>query len=100
MSNSFEKFIQKNRKEFDSETPSDNVWANIAKNLPANQTAKRFTLRDIYVRSAAAAILFIVLTSIYFLYIRKYSHEPNLASQGQTVKPNPESPIELISIAP
>jgi len=100
MSNSFEKFIQKNRKEFDSETPSDNVWANIAKTIPGDQQAKRFTIKDIYKWSAAAAVLFIILTSIYFLYIRKYSHETNLAQKEQTIKPNSESPIELNSIAP
>lgn len=100
MSNSFEKFIQKNRKEFDSETPSDNVWANIAKTIPAGQQAKRFTIKDIYKWSAAAAVLFIILTSVYFLYIRKYSHENQIVKTDQPVKTDSASPIELNNIAP
>jgi len=98
MSNSFEKFIQKNRKEFDSETPSDNVWAHIAKTIPAGKDAKRFSIRDIYKWSAAAAILFIILTSIYFLYIRKYSHETNpIVNKQNPVQTDPIVPIDGIT---
>ena len=97
MSNSFEKFIHKNRKEFDSETPSDNVWANIAKTIPAGKEAKRFSIKDIYKWSAAAAILFIILTSVYFLYIRKYSHENQTVKTNQPVKTDTVVPIDGIT---
>lgn len=100
MSNSFEKFVHKNRKEFDFETPSDKVWENIAKTIPPGKDAKRFSIRDIYKWSAAAAILFMILTSVYFLYIRKYSHENDPIVKQQPVKPDPANPIDLNSIAP
>ena len=91
MSTEFEKFIRKNRGDFDDAHPSDNVWKNIEKKFFAKREAKRFTLRDIYKWSAAAAIFFVALTSIYFVFIKKkYSHEIPTVKTG-----NPESPSRL-----
>ena len=91
MSTEFEKFIRKNRGDFDDARPSDNVWKNIEKKFPPKREAKRFTLRDIYKWSAAAAIFFIALTSVYFVFIKKkYSHEIPTVKTG-----NPESPSRL-----
>lgn len=88
MSTEFEKFIRKNRSDFDDAHPSDNVWKNIEKKFPPKREAKRFTLRDIYKWSAAAAIFFVALTSVYFVFIKKkYSHEIPTVKTG-----NPESP--------
>ena len=91
MSNDFEKFIRKNRSDFDDATPSDNVWKNIEKGIPAKMQARRFTIRDIYKWSAAAAIFFATLTSVYFLLIKKYSHETPTV---KTEKENPPSRLE------
>ena len=83
MSSDLEKFIRKNRGDFDDADPSGKVWKNIERVLPvmkparlndfrhSGREAKRFTIRDIYRWSAAAAIFFIALTSVYFLFIRK-----------------------------
>jgi hypothetical protein len=71
MSSDLEKFIRKNRGDFDDADPSNKVWKNIEQSLPVKKEAKRFTIRDIYKWSAAAAIFFIALTSVYFLFIRK-----------------------------
>ena len=71
MSSDLEKFIRKNRGDFDGADPSNKVWANIEQTLPVKKEAQRFTIRDIYKWSAAAAIFFIALTSVYFLFIRK-----------------------------
>jgi len=71
MSSDLEKFIRKNRGDFDDADPSGKVWMNIEQSLPVKKDAKRFTLKDIYKWSAAAAIFFIALTSVYFLFIRK-----------------------------
>ena len=71
MSSELEKFIRKNRGEFDDADPSNKVWKDIERSLPIKKEAKRFTIRDIYKWSAAAAIFFIALTSVYFLFIRK-----------------------------
>jgi len=77
MSNEFEKFIKKNRNDFDDASPSDKVWKEIEKTLPVKKEAKRFTIRDMYKWTAAAAIFFVALTSAYFVFIKKekYSHE-------------------------
>ena len=90
MSTEFEKFIRKNRSDFDDANPSGKVWTNIEKTFPAKKEAKRFTLRDIYKWSAVAAIFFIALTSVYFVFIKKYSHEIPTVKTG-----NPESPSRL-----
>ena len=90
MSNEFEKFIRKNRSDFDDVHPSDKVWKNLEKKFVTKNDAKRFTLRDIYKWSAAAAIFFMTLTSVYFLFIKKYSHEIPTVKTG-----NPESPSRL-----
>ena len=83
MSTEFEKFVRKNRNEFDDAAPSGKVWAEIEKTIQVKKQAKRFTLVDIYKWSAAAAIFFIALTSVYFLAIKKSSHE-NLTTKNGT----------------
>jgi len=87
MSSELEKFIRKNRGDFDDADPSNRVWKNIEQSLPVKKEGKRFTIRDIYKWSAAAAIFFIALTSVYFLFIRK---TPN-RDRGEipTVKTDP-----------
>jgi len=90
MSNDLEKFIRKNRNDFDDAKPSGEVWKNIEKTLPVKKQAKRFTITDIYKWSAAAAIFFIALTSVYFLFIRKYSHEVPPTVKTGTEKGTPD----------
>ena len=81
MSSDLEKFIRKNRGDFDDADPSDEVWKNIERSLPVKKEAKRFTITDVYKWSAAAAIFFIALTSVYFLFIRKQaSNDPDKLS--------------------
>src|SRR6185436_1553951 len=71
MSSDLEKFIRKNRGDFDDADPSGKVWKNIERSLPVKKEPRHFTIRDIYKWSAAAAIFFIALTSVYFLFIKK-----------------------------
>nr|WP_294907453.1 hypothetical protein [uncultured Lacibacter sp.] len=93
MSSNLEKFVNRNRSEFDTEHPSADVWSKIEKTLPVKKQAKVFSLRDIYKFSAAAAILCIVLTSVYFIYIRQQKTET------AAVEPK-ASNTELKNIAP
>src|SRR5689334_7692194 len=94
MSN-LEKFIRKNRGDFDKDTPSNKVWENIERAIPPTKEQKVFSISDIYKWSAAAAIFFILLTSVYFLFIRKYSHEDPIVKTGSQTKPD-----DINSIAP
>jgi hypothetical protein len=71
----FEKFIRSNRKEFDQDSPGDSLWDRVAAGIPAEKKTRRFSLRQVLVLSVAASLMFIALTSIYFLVIRKNSHE-------------------------
>src|SRR4030095_10432246 len=71
MSSDLEKFIRKNRGDFDDADPSGKVWKNIERSLPVKKEARYFTIRDIYKWSTAAAIFFIALPSVYFLFIKK-----------------------------
>ena len=88
MSSDLEKFIRKNRGDFDDADPSGKVWKNIEQSLPKKKEAKRFTIGDIYKWSAAAAIFFIALTSVYFLMIRKPAD--NIREKTSTVKTGAE----------
>jgi hypothetical protein len=100
MSSNIEKFIQQNRKDFDIEQPSENVWDRIEQTLPVKKEAKRFSMNDIIKWSAAAAVIFIALTSVYFLYIKKYSHETPLTEQGKPGGPGSVKPDEPGGISP
>jgi hypothetical protein len=75
MSSNLEKFINRHRSDFDSEHPSEDVWKKIEATIPVKKEAKHFSIRDMYKWTAAAAILCIVLTSVYFLYIRQQRKE-------------------------
>lgn len=75
MSSNIEKFVNRNRSEFDTEHPSNDVWKKIEQTIPVKKKAKVFSLRDMYQFSAAAAILCIVLTSVYFVYIRQQKND-------------------------
>ncbi len=87
MSSDLEKFIRKNRGDFDGADPSNKVWKNVERSLPVKKEAKLFTIRDIYKWSAAAAIFFIALTSVYFLVIRKSPNSDR--DEIPTVKTDP-----------
>ena len=93
MSSEFEKFVRYMRRDFDDKMPSENVWKNIEKSLPAGKEAKRFTIRDIYKWSAAAAVVFILLTSAWFLFNKKYPD--NYRDENSAVKSeSPENSTE------
>jgi len=100
MNNNFERFIQQNRKDFDTEQPSENVWDKIEQTIPVKKEAKRFSMNDIIKWSAAAAVLFIALTSVYFLYIKKYSQENPTVKSGSENRPATTQPEEIDGIAP
>lgn len=93
MSNDFEKFIRKNRQDFDDASPSGDVWKKIEKTIPVKKDPKRFTIRDIYKWSAAAAVFFITLTSVYFLVIKKYPDSNR--GETQSVKTNDKQNLSL-----
>lgn len=99
MNNDLEKFIQKNRKEFDNEVPSGKLWERIEKTIPVKKDARRFSMKDVIKWSAAAAVFFAVLTTVYFLYIKKDSHEKQITKDG-TVNPGTKYPDELTGITP
>jgi hypothetical protein len=98
MNNDLEKFIRKNRDDFDDTNPSDHVWKNVERSIPAKRQEKRFTITDIYKWSAAAAIFFIILTSVYFLFIRKYSHEDPSATNQPKTTPSRSDNMNSISL--
>lgn len=89
MSSNLEKFVNRNRSEFDTEHPSNDVWKKIEQTIPVKKKeAKLFSLRDIYKFSAAAAALCIVLTSVYFIYIRSQKNDSApVAEAGKNVSP-------------
>jgi hypothetical protein len=71
MSRKLNDFIDDHRRAFDDELPPASAWQQIERSIGANQTGKRFAVRDIYKWGAAAAVFFIIATSIYFVVARK-----------------------------
>jgi hypothetical protein len=71
MASNLEKFIRENRDEFNDEFPSRNVWEEIEATLPQQQKAKVVSLGNVCKLVAVAAVVCIVFTSVYFLYMRK-----------------------------
>ena len=65
-----EKFIGDNRKEFDDELPSANVWQNIADGL-AEKQQKNFILTPLYKWSIAASILVTAGLTIFLMLNNK-----------------------------
>jgi hypothetical protein len=100
MNNNLEKFIQKNRREFDTESPSESVWNAIEKSVPAKKEAKIFSMRDMLKWSAAAVVFFVALTSVYYIYIKKYSHETLTPADGQQAAVKIVTPDDISGIAP
>lgn len=99
MNNDLEKFIRKNRNDFDDAKPSADVWKNIDRSLPAKKPAKQFTITDIYKWSAAAAIFFIALTSVYFLFIKKNSPAEPATVRIESEKPGIDNMIISLQYA-
>lgn len=98
MSSNMEKFIRQNRRDFDTEQPPAGAWDEIEKTLPVKKDGRKFTLREMIKWSAAAALLVAILTSVYFLYIKK-SHDKQVADT-HSVNPKPTLPDELGSLSP
>ena len=65
-----EKFIGDNRKEFDDEVPSANVWQNIADGL-AEKQQKKFILTPLYKWSIVASILVTAGLTIFLMLNNK-----------------------------
>lgn len=84
MSSKLEQFIKENRSEFNDERPSKNVWEEIEATLPAqSKKAKVVSLGNVYKLMAAAAVVCIVLTSVYFVYFKGKDNQANIAQQPE-----------------
>lgn len=93
MSSNLEKFVNNNRSEFDDAQPSADVWNKIETTLPVKKEVKQFSLKDLYKFSAAAAVFCIIITSVYFLYVRKQG-------SATTIQTQPAQKTELDNISP
>ncbi|MBX9784815.1 MAG: hypothetical protein K2X48_16115 [Chitinophagaceae bacterium] len=71
MSSKLEQFIKEHRSEFNDERPSKNVWDEIEATLPQKKTARVVSINMMYKWVAAAAVVCIVLTSTYFVYLKR-----------------------------
>jgi hypothetical protein len=100
MKNNFEKFVQKNRREFDSEIPGNKVWENIEKNIPAKKETKHFSINDVIKWSAAAAIIFATLTSVYFIYIKKNDPEKPFVTLNPSTESSNVNHDDISGLAP
>lgn len=92
MSSNLEQFIKEHRSEFNDEYPSRNVWDEIEATLPKERKAKVVSMNMLYKWVAAAAVICIVLTSAYFIYMKdKVTGKPVaevLSKQNNTLPQN------------
>lgn len=101
MSKDLKNFINDNRREFDDAVPGEDTWNRIESAVLGKKKAKVFTMRELVKWSAAAAVLCIILTSVYFLVIKKNSHETFAVSPGAPLQnQNTEGSYDISSIAP
>jgi hypothetical protein len=100
MSKKLKNFIDDNRKEFDDELPPGTGWRNIEQSINAAKSVKRFSIRDIYKWSAAAAVFFITATCFYFLVIRKNNNETAVTKTGTPAVNNGGNGTDIGKIAP
>jgi hypothetical protein len=70
MNSKLDQFIHNNREAFDDADVPAAVWQKIEQQLPAGKKAKVVPLRNLYRWMAAAVVAGILLSSVYFLYIR------------------------------
>lgn len=92
MSSDLEKFIQRNRDDFDQAKPPENTWEKILANFPTANETKSFRLQLLLRWTVAAATVIAILTSVYFLVNKKYSHDD--------ITENTTKPEESSSITP
>ena len=96
MSSKLEQFINDNRSEFNSERPSKNLWDEIEAALPLQQKkAKVVSLGNVYKLMAAAAVVCILLTSAYFIYLKDKNNGGTTAGQSQLKNISPEYASQL-----
>jgi septal ring factor EnvC (AmiA/AmiB activator) len=89
MSNKLKNFISDNRKAFDDEIPSGKIWENIEASFTAKKK-QHIILSPLYKWSMAAAAMLILISGVYFLFIKK--------TDATTVVANTETDID--SFAP
>jgi hypothetical protein len=94
MSNKLEQFIQEHRIEFNNDRPSANIWDEIEATLPKKKVAKVVTINTLYKWMAAAAVVCIVLTSVYFVYFNEKIDNP-VSSQQRIQNLSPEYASQL-----
>ena len=70
MSNKLKNFISDNRKAFDDEMPSGNVWENIEASF-SEKKKKQFILTPLYKWSKAAAAMLILASAAWFIFVKK-----------------------------
>jgi hypothetical protein len=97
MSNQLEQFIRDHREEFDSEEPSPGIWEKIQHPAEPVKKPEVKVIRLQFIRwTAAAAVIILVATSIWFLNRPKTNNLPEVAVNN---KPANDSPANQINKA-
>ncbi|MGN6440117.1 MAG: hypothetical protein ACTHMM_26555 [Agriterribacter sp.] len=87
MGNNLERFVRDNRNNFDSDSPSPDVWQRIEKQLHEKQPAPVRRLTHKWLAIAASVALVISLAAVWLVL-----KEPNPANNGLAVKDKQERP--------
>ncbi len=79
MSDNLEKFVRKNREQFDSEIPRDKIWSKIHKGMQANTPVRKIS----WYKYAAAALILIGVGAGIGLALGNRQEAPQLVMQQQ-----------------
>lgn len=79
MSDNLEKFVRKNREQFDTEFPRDKVWSKIHQNINTEQNVRKIS----WYRYAAAALILISVGAGMGLYFGNKQNNSQLLVQQQ-----------------
>ncbi|HMO62997.1 MAG TPA: hypothetical protein PKC39_08620 [Ferruginibacter sp.] len=82
MSSKIDKFIRTNREAFDDAELPEALWQKVEAQLPVYNKKKVVTLRHMYRWMAAAVVVGMLLTSVYFMYLRTGNTTAATASTG------------------
>lgn len=100
MSKELKKFIEENRREFDSDLPSSSAWHQIERSIGVNKPTKKNSVRTIYKWTAAAAVFFITATCLYFLVSRKNNNDNKIVNKETPVINNGGNTTDISRMAP
>lgn len=89
MSDRLKDFIKNNRRDFESENPPGRIWDNIEKNI-SRKGAQRFYMQPVFRWNLAAAVLLILVSSVYYFKSLDQTNSMHKSSNETSILEEPD----------